>query len=516
MKICFISNSVTMFTGFGQQTRLLSQKFAERGHEVFNICEKRLDEETPWITEIAFNRFSVETADKELSRIKPDVVIVLDGYNRNFDCPNLAYSGRCKFFFWFPYESILVQHGHRKMFRNVPEGHVVFTSKFTQKIWEPYVKGPVIYHCVDTNLLSAAPNLENRKKLFRKLGIPNDEYLVCNVNRNEMRKRWDDFYEVFHSLRNEDKIYHAVVHSNDVGFYDFQDLEEYYGIGDNVTRTGFEFTKGLSKEDFRDIFSGMNLRLDTSSSEGFGLNVAEFAVMGVPQWVGDHTCMNEILGEDYPKFPCKGVFTSHFKNIYSKIDYSQNLCVTGEHVQNAKHRAMELFNPDTIADQWLSLIEGSEVNLKYKWGFNPTDTLGADFMNLCGLSKKIGGNLVEFGTHDGRFVECCLYHGIDVVSLESSTPLPVSDRVKEHTISLEDVNKNGIPTGNIAVITDYTVPKELLKNYNWLFVRRRLVHQEIPPGFHRRTELESAMVSRYKFFSHEIHSKDPNANPLAF
>jgi glycosyltransferase involved in cell wall biosynthesis len=515
MKICFISNSVTMFTGFGQQTRLLSKKFAELGHEVFNLCEKRLDEETPWITEIAFNKFSIPSTDRELSKIKPDVVIVLDGYNRNFDCPNLSYSGRCKFFFWFPYESIIPLSSHTKLFKNVPDNRVVFTSKFTQDIWSPHVKGPVIYHCVDTDLLSAKPDKVNANKLIRKLGIPTDKSLICNVNRNEMRKRWDDFYEVFQSIRNKEPgKYHAVVHSNDAGFYDFQDLEEYYGLGDEVTRTGFEFTKGLSKEDFRDLFSQMNLRLDTASSEGFGLNVAEFAVMGVPQWVGNHTCMSEILGEDYPKFPCNGIFVSHYKNIYSTVDYSEPLVITREHVLTAQKRAIELFNPDEIARQWLDLINNTEVSPKHKWGFNPTERMGADFMNAAGLCQKIGGDIIEYGTHDGRFVECCLYHGLNIKSLNTEI-LPVSDRVKDYCIPLSDLNAvKKTPQANIAVITDYTVPPTLLLGYNWLLIRRELVNQEIPVGFHRRLELESAMVSRYRFFSHEIYAKDPYANPL--
>lgn len=510
MKICFISNSVTWFTGFSQQTKILAQEFHNRGHEVFNLCERRVEGDTPYITEISFHNFSIEAYDRELFRIKPDVVIVLDGYNRNFNCANLTYTGHCKFFFWFPYESIVPLHDHREQFKNCPEGSVVFTSEFTRNIWN-HVPGPVIPHSID-DVLFEEPNKENGLALRKQMGIP-DVPIVFNINRNEVRKRWDNFFKVVKELVNFPSGYIAedfkvVVHTNQAGYYNFKQLLDYYDLNDRVIFTDFEFTKGLSKTDFRDLFSTFDLRIDTSSSEGFGLVVAEMAALGIAQWVGEHTCMNELL-PNYPKFPVNGMYVSQSRNMYSEFDFVFPL-VTEENIREAKEH-VKRYNTKSIADQWESLFEQTTINPKYKWGFNGSESMGAGMMAAATFCGSVGGKIVEYGTQDGKFVDCCLYLGLDVVSVDNGV-MELSERTKSVTIS--PTAKFTIPKGNILVATDFQVPPIVLKNYNWLIIRKKLNHQEIPEGFHRRTELESAMVARDRSFRHEIYSKDSTINPL--
>jgi glycosyltransferase involved in cell wall biosynthesis len=498
MKICFISNSVTWTTGFGQQVRILSKEFAKNGHEVFNICENRLAEDTPWITEIAFAKFQLHSVDEELFRIKPDVCIVLNGSNRAFDCANLVYTGHCKFFFWFAYESLYVSSHHHHSFKECPKDSVVFLSWFHKHVWN-HVEGTVIPHCVDVDMLTN-PDVENGYKLLAKMGAEPDIPVVVNANRNDVRKRWDKFFQVAQRL-NEFDDFQFLVNSSKDGYYDLEQLADIYGVK-HCTFFNFNQTyKGLSQEEFRDLLSACSFRVDSSSAEGFGLTVAEVAAIGLPQWVGDHTCMNEILGPDYPKFPQVGLFGSQGKSFYADIDMSGDLIITGSDVKKAKDHVIKNFHPSAVYDKWMNLIESHQIPIDRKWGFNGTSKIGASLVAAAQFCEKVGGRIVEYDTYDGKFVDSCNYLGLDILSVNSGK-IPLSERTLTKCVNAENLRP---PEGNIAVVNDSSVPPLVLSRYNWLLLRRRVPNkkQDIPGGFYRNPN-----------FSHEIYSKDSSVNPL--
>lgn len=538
MKIAFISGSTTIPMGFGQQTRILADFFRSRGHEIFVLCENRTSEETPGIEEYALGSFDINKYDRELYRIKPDVVLCFDWYMKMFQVPYLSYSGQSKFLMWFPYESSKVQHGHRNYFVNLPKDRVVFISDFHRKIWSKYANSSaLIPHAVDIDTWTAPLTIEERNDVYDKFRL-NDRYnYVINLNRNDPRKRWDLFFEAAEQLLRRDSNFRFIVHSNkDNAYYNFDELEDWYGVKGKVIYTDFSLVSGLSRKDLANLVKCCSLRVDPSSGEGFGLSVAEVAAAGVPQLVFKHTTMPEILG-DYPMAEASGKMVTP-NGMYISGTGEELIqpfeALDEDKIESAKQNVIDKFHPDVVGQQWLDLIESTDgASKKYRWGFNGTAEMSYTAVGIAYFCSKIGGKVVEVGTHDGRVVDACLYYGLDVVSYYDDYSLAmINQRTKSFCKPMTEI----WPDGNILVMTDYhedlfnrfkdrynSVVNQSCK-FDWILIKRdRLTMTEFPEDFEvlgrsfklftRRRELEAAMKVRYNSFSHEIWSKDPDAAP---
>lgn len=538
MKIAFISGSTTIPMGFGQQTRILADFFRSRGHEIFVLCENRTSEETPGIEEYALGSFDINKYDRELYRIKPDVVLCFDWYMKIFQVPYLSYSGQSKFLMWFPYESSKVQHGHRNYFVNLPKDRVVFISDFHRKIWSKYANSSaLIPHAVDIDTWTAPLTIEERNEVYDKFRL-NDRYnYVINLNRNDPRKRWDLFFEAAEQLLRRDSNFRFIVHSNkDNAYYNFDELEDWYGVKGKVIYTDFSLVSGLSRKDLANLVKCCSLRVDPSSGEGFGLSVAEVAAAGVPQLVFKHTTMPEILG-DYPMAEASGKMVTP-NGMYISGTGEELVqpfeALDENNIESAKQNVIDKFHPDVVGQQWLDLIESTDgASKKYRWGFNGTAEMSYTAVGIAYFCSKIGGKVVEVGTHDGRVVDACLYYGLDVASYYDDYSLAmINQRTKSFCKPMTEI----WPDGNILVMTDYhedlfnrfkdrynSVVNQSCK-FDWILIKRdRLTMTEFPEDFEvlgrsfklftRRRELEAAMKVRYNSFSHEIWSKDPDAAP---
>jgi glycosyltransferase involved in cell wall biosynthesis len=539
MKIAFISGSTTIPMGFGQQTKILADYFRSKGHEIFVLCENRTSEETPGIEEYALGSFDVTKYDKELYRIKPDVVLCFDWYMKMFQVPYLSYSGRCKFLMWFPYESTKVQHGHRNYFVNLPENRVVFISDCHRKIWSKYANSTtLIPHAVDIDTWTAPITIEERNEVYDKFRL-NDRYeYVININRNDPRKRWDLFFEAAEHLLRRNSNFRFIVHSNrDNAYYNFDELEDWYGIKGKVIYTDFNLISGLTRKDLANLVKCCSLRLDPSSGEGFGLSVAEVAAAGVPQLVFNHTTMPEILGQDYPMAAPVGTMVTPNGMYISGTGESLVKpfeSITETHVESAKQNVINKFHPTVVGQQWLDLIEKTDgASKRYRWGFNGSAEMGYTAVGLAYFASKIGGKVVEIGTHDGRVVDACLYHGLDITSYYDDYSLPmINARTKASCRPMHDIWSDG----RVLIMTDYhedlynrygekynSVVNQCCK-FDWILLKRSNPSMtEFGDDFEilgrsfklftRRRELEAAMKVRYNSFSHEIWSKDPDAAP---
>ena len=539
MKIAFISGSTTTPLGFGQQTKILSDHFLKHGHEVFVLCENRTADETPGIEEYALGQFDVTKYDRELFRIKPDVVICFDWYMKLFQLPYLSYSGRCKFLMWFPYESSKIQHGHRNYFVNLPKNRLVFISDFHRKIWSKYANSDLLIpHAIDVDTWSAPLTIEERDETYDRFRLNNKYNYVINLNRNDPRKRWDLFFQAAEELLRRDHNYRFIVHSNrDNGYYNFDELEDWYGVKGKVIYTDFNLIQGLTRREMANLVKCCSLRIDSSAGEGFGLSVAEVAAAGIPQLVFNHTTMPEILGPNYPMAVASGTLTTPSGMYISGTGAELARpfeAITEDHVEEAKNNVLTKLNPQVIGDQWLRLIEATEGGSpRYRWGFNGTAEMSYTAVGLAHLASRIGGKVVEIGTHDGRVVDACLYHGIDITSFYDDYSLAmINARTKSYCKPMSEY----WPDGRTLIMTDYH--EDLYRRYgnryqsvvnqsckfDWVLLKRNNPSvTDFPEDFEilgrgfklftRRPELEAAMKVRYNSFSHEIWSKDPDAAP---
>jgi glycosyltransferase involved in cell wall biosynthesis len=132
-------------------------------------------------------------------------------------------------------------------------------------------------------------------------GIPQNSFVVLNLNRNQPRKRWDHTMMVwaavvkkFMDLRTNDKKSHPpiklLIGTVIEGFWDIMEVYENelskYGI---TLEQGKEFLITISKpqqlsdRDINIMYNACDIGLNTCEGEGFGLCQFEHAAVGCPQ-----------------------------------------------------------------------------------------------------------------------------------------------------------------------------------------------------------------------------------------
>jgi glycosyltransferase involved in cell wall biosynthesis len=155
-------------------------------------------------------------------------------------------------------------------------------------------------HGVDTSVFYPQDKLQCRKKL----GLPEDKFIVFNGNRNQPRKRIDLTIRAFaqFAVDASNAILYLHMGSKDIG-WDVKALfgKEMHRYGLDPARrivlSGKEH-KGIqnaSIELLRDIYCSADVGVNTCEGEGWGLVNFEHAACGVAQIVPNHTSCKEIF-----------------------------------------------------------------------------------------------------------------------------------------------------------------------------------------------------------------------------
>jgi len=160
------------------------------------------------------------------------------------------------------------------------------------------VKIDVIGHAVDTD--EFYPISDARKFL---VNIPEDVFVVQNVNRNQPRKRLDLFLKGMKiwldrlTIKDRKKVmfyYHGTL--RDVG-WNLISLAQRWGIDDCflvTDQTHINPAQGVSIPMLCKIYNCADVHVMTSMGEGFGLSPFESAACGVAQVVPDHSACKEL------------------------------------------------------------------------------------------------------------------------------------------------------------------------------------------------------------------------------
>ena len=153
----------------------------------------------------------------------------------------------------------------------------------------------VIPHGTDLSKFYPIDKIEARKKI----GLPEDAFIVFNGNRNQPRKRVDLTLKAFAKFaegKPENVLLHLHMGMVDAGYHVLE-LANRYGIGDRVKMTNPKLSPGnhVSEEDLNRIYNSMDAGLNTSMGEGWGLVNVEHACCKVPQVVPNFSATKEIF-----------------------------------------------------------------------------------------------------------------------------------------------------------------------------------------------------------------------------
>lgn len=182
----------------------------------------------------------------------------------------------------------------------------------------------VIPHGIDTTLFQPMDRAEARRALG--LGVPEDAFIVGNLNRNQPRKRLDLTLEIFAAWAREHRVPNAylLLHCalKDTG-WDLRRIAEHHGIADRLLLTGCDDIRDLQHAaQLRLIYNSLDVQMTTTLGEGWGLTTMEGMACGIPQVVPDFSALAE-WAVPAVKIPCsRGLWHPEINTLGALVDHA--------------------------------------------------------------------------------------------------------------------------------------------------------------------------------------------------
>lgn len=578
LRVAIVGESPSMPTGFGMQVKMVAGGLARLGWDVVILAQSvpMPVENIPGVSEVrCANIHNLTWLDDSLNVLQPDVVLCFNCTGSVAALSNLKSApANCPVFFWFPYEGAVVPNSGRTLFRGLAGGCVIHLTEHARRIWSGgdspvFESDVVIPHAVDPSLYSAPLDRDVlRRKWARRLGMPlfEDTFVVFNLDRNIWHKRWDATFDFVRRLSDKlvangvERDVLLVAHTKKIqtmaaghpAGYSLPAMEDVYGLNGRVFYTDFDFDRGLSRSEIAELLRMADMRLTTSSGEGFGVPTIEAAAAGVPQLVNRFACAAELLPSGSPFLVEPSMVEAREDSLWAVPDVSAmvdrafslffdegSAARLQHHLKAAREYVLANFSVDAVCRQFDNLFVHALGNGVASYAYDRRHGLYPGRMTklyreTVQVVAKVapGGSVFELGAFDGglgaAFDEFCVgYHGLEW-DTEAIRRIPVWTRRLMEMRSPEPP----FPDATVAVVHNQTdriyrlggldgltkVYSELAK-YRWLFLRNeveyawgtRVVGRGVVSdtlkraGAVRRTDLEDAIrADIVKGFAFEI------------
>ena len=568
MRLLLVGENPRIPSGFGMQISMLATGLKNKGHDVIVLASNPPSYFEDGI-EVWYNRevTNIENLDVQITKIKPDAAILF--YHTQFVKGSAFLSTapkNCPVLLWLPWEGTTLPHDGDKYFIGMPEDKVVHLSEFARDLWkDQYKSDPVIPHMLDTTVFYPQPNptVQERARLRQKWSINlrfplfDDSLIVLNLDRNIWHKRWDATFDYVKRLQKAipDKrvqlIAHTIKHSQGHPLaHDLEKLAKLQGVYDSVVFTDFDWFKGRSRDDLRELYWLCDFRLSTSEGEGFGVPTIEAAACKCPQILNRSTTIPELVGDDYVKLVDPALSEEKLGSIWQVPDIKAMVRKTKtlyrakgqDQVKrmcaDAYDHVMARFSVERVVSQWDKLLEeriicADELWYESRWGWTAQTYLFSVLKKLPELLKRLSAtpSVLEVGSFTKVLVEACMEHNIKVAGIEPDY------RAFEKSSSLAKLSMVNAaftskwPVTDILVLTDVfdlIVQSEQsvgvlecynrFKQYEWILIRRKLIDKWKLSGVNpadieaklgethtRRYDLENiAKQKLYPELAHEI------------
>ena len=334
-KILFYATYPTQFNGYAKVANILSNFLADNDYEVYYFgisnfeganVERYIDPRIKLIDVLKEEKaigsseiYGVDIIEKFLEEIKPDLFFIYNDLivtNRLFLALNQYAPFLEKMFktyvyidLVYPFERLdFVEHMNRysdKLF--------VFSELWKQNLISMDIPEEKI-HILPHGFITHKFYKVNKETARKKLGLPEDGFLVLNTNRNSYRKALDitiaSFLRFYKKVKNntteDDTLQTPKLIFNcqlkEVAGYDLLSvikteckiLELDYN--DIVFNTIFAYKNNLSDEQINYLYNASDVGMNTCIGEGFGLCSMEHAGLDVPQLASGVGGLRDIFG----------------------------------------------------------------------------------------------------------------------------------------------------------------------------------------------------------------------------
>ena len=397
MKIHWLSNAPWAATGYGCQTRAFLPRIKALGHELsmtafYGLDGSILDLGGIKIYPKGFHPYGQDIVAANAAVERADIIISLvDAWVCN---PGLMSLSGSKWIPWFPIDSEPISP---RVLASISEAYkrIVFShhaEKMLDAVGLDYYYVP---HGIDTNIFKPQDKAESR----RTIGVPEDAYVVGMVAANKgnpSRKAFTEQIAAFMTLKCEhkDAVLYLHTHDGENGQNQSVNLPEFItGLGLELNKDVFfcnqhKYKLAFSDEYMAQAYSAMDVLMNVSYGEGFGIPIIEAQACGTPVIVGDWTSMGELC------FSGKKVAKSDAHPFYTSLASYQFIprteAVTSLLIEEYKHPSNReaarggamAYDADLVTEKyWKPVLEDIESNLEKRILLDPEVVIDTSDVN---------------------------------------------------------------------------------------------------------------------------------------
>lgn len=331
MKILWSSNSGWCSTGYGAQTGLFAPLIRDAGHDValfafYGLNGGRLEwngmQVYPGGTDAWGNDVLAPYATHHFDGDPRGgwVITLQDVWT--LISPTLQVLRLAS---WCPVDHDPVPPAVVGYFQRYPGSVPIAMSRFGQKALEFQGLEPLyVPHAVDTTVF--APRTD-RDEVRRAIGLPTDAFVVGMVAANKgidpPRKAFAEVFEAFAKFkerRPSAMLYMHTLRTEGHQGVNLQFLAKSFGISEAIVWVDqLAYMMGdISPDVMAALYGTMDVLVNPSYGEGFGIPILEAQSCGVPVILADNTSMPELLGGGW-LVPCTRYWHENQKSFYGRV-----------------------------------------------------------------------------------------------------------------------------------------------------------------------------------------------------
>lgn len=310
MRILIHSNGPNAQTGYGIQTRMMMHGFQRLGHEVAVSAfwgQEGCPAVVPSLIEDrsaipvypkAMHAYGLDVWQQHYDHFKADVLLSLvDAWV--LDPSTIRPDTR-----WAPYYPVDMDPFSIAVRRNVQAAwERVCMSLYGQQVCaDAGVEAAYAPHAYDDGFYY--PDLDARKEWREANGVA-DKYVVGIVAANKgqpARKSWPQQIEAFAEFHKHHPDSVLYVHTTlgargEMGGVNLPEVFEHFQLPDGAVKwcDQYQWVLGHPDHHMRRVYNGLDVLLNVSMGEGFGVPIVEAQACGTPVIAGDWTSMPELV-----------------------------------------------------------------------------------------------------------------------------------------------------------------------------------------------------------------------------
>ena len=290
-------------TGFARVNHSIISNLPER-FEVHHLALNYMGDPYPGATHAMYpailggDYLGVRRIQKLIETVKPDLIFILNDPWVVYEYLKVIQKDK-KVIVYMPIDAKPIDM--EWVLGIAPVNQMVAYTEFGKSAFMDQIpllgnKMQVIPHGTDTSIFQPMDMIEARKSV----GLPEDNFIIFNGNRNQPRKRLDLTLKGFAKFAEDKEDVYLYLHTGieDAG-WNIIKLAHNYGIGKKIIITSKDVSPQnyVSDELLNKIYNAANVGLNTSMGEGWGLVSVEQACCKRAQIVPNSSACAEIFPE---------------------------------------------------------------------------------------------------------------------------------------------------------------------------------------------------------------------------